>query len=141
MGGGMTKNNDSIRTPLSRARGLGSSKEGMHHWWMQRVSSIALVPLSLYWLCSLKNITDTDLGSFAAWLGKPVNGIAAVLFIIASFYHAMLGIQVIIEDYVHGEGAKIVSLTLNKLAFFTAGAVCLFAVLYINFAPVAQAGN
>ncbi|MEZ0261099.1 MAG: succinate dehydrogenase, hydrophobic membrane anchor protein [Alphaproteobacteria bacterium] len=137
----MKKNKDSIRTPLGRARGLGSSKEGTHHWWMQRVTSIALLPLSLYWLFQLKHITETDHGDFTAWLHQPVNGIAAVLFIIASFYHAMLGVQVIIEDYVHGEGAKIVTLLLNKLAFFTAGAVCIFAVLYINFAPVAQAGN
>lgn len=141
MGGGMTKNNDSIRTPLGRARGLGSSKEGTHHWWMQRVSSIALVPLSLYWLCSLKHITDTDQMAFTAWLGQPVNGIAAILFIIAAFYHAMLGLQVIIEDYVHGEGMKLASLLLNKLVFFALGAVCIFAVLYINFAPVGQVSN
>lgn len=141
MGGGMSKNDNSIRTPLGRARGLGSSKEGTHHWWMQRVTSIALVPLSLYWLCALKNITDTDQMTFTAWLGQPVNGIAAILFIIASFYHAMLGLQVIIEDYVHGEGLKLASLLLNKLAFFALGAVCIFAVLYINFAPAGQVSN
>lgn len=137
----MTKNIDSIRTPLGRARGLGSSREGTHHWWMQRVTSIALVPLSLYWLFQLKHITDTDQAGFTAWLGQPVNGIAAILFIIASFYHAMLGIQVIIEDYVHGEGVKLAALLLNKLAFFALGATCVFAVLYINFAPVGQIAN
>ena len=131
----------SIRTPLAHARGLGSARAGTHHWWMQRVTSIALVPLSIYWLCALKHITDTDQMAFTAWLGKPVNGIAAILFIIAAFYHAMLGLQVIIEDYVHGEGCKLASLLLNKLAFFALGAVCIFAVLYINFAPVGQMGN
>ena len=123
-----------IRTPLGRARGLGSAKEGTHHWWMQRVSSIALIPLSLYWLSCLGCMTTKDYSEFINWIGYPEVSIAAILFIIVSFYHAALGIQVIIEDYVESEGWKVTLFMLNNLTFFFLGIVCIFTIAYINFA-------
>jgi len=130
---------ETIRTPLGHARGLGSAKDGTHHWWMQRVTAVALVPLSLYWLSCLKCMTTPDYGVFIGWLGDPFVSIAALLFIFAAFYHAMLGVQVIIEDYIHAEGCKVACLLLNKLAFLFMGFACAFAIVYINFALYGRA--
>lgn len=123
-----------IRTPLARAKGLGSAKEGVHHWWAQRVSAVALVPLSLYWLWRIGDVVARDYSAFISFIGDPFVSIAAVLFIVAAFHHAMLGMQVIIEDYIAGKAIRVACLTLNKLAFWFMGFACVFAVVYINFA-------
>jgi succinate dehydrogenase / fumarate reductase membrane anchor subunit len=124
----------SIRTPLGHARGLGSARKGMHHWWMQRMTALALIPLSLYWLSCPRCITTPDYANFINWIGYPGVSIAAILFILASFYHAALGMRVILEDYIHGEGMKAILLLLNDLFFFFLGVTALFAIAYINFA-------
>lgn len=130
----MTDSNTSIRTPLGKARGLGSARDGVHHWWMQRVSALALMLVSLYFLTQLnKGLLSTDYVDFIVWSGRPVNSITLILFIIASFYHAMLGFQVVIEDYVHSEGVKVIAQLVNKFFFGTLGIISLYAVLYINF--------
>lgn len=128
------KKQHDIRTAIARARGLGSAKDGVEHWWMQRVSSVALLPLSLYWLAHIKDIADPDYNVFITFIGDPFVSIMAILFIVAAFYHAMLGMQVIIEDYVHGKGTKVACLMLNKLAFWGMGLACIFAIAFINFA-------
>ncbi len=128
-----THTQPTIRTPLGAARGLGSAKEGAHHWWMQRVSAIALVPLSLYWLSYLPHLTSSNYADFLGWIGAPATAIVAILFVIASFYHAALGIQVIIEDYIISEGLKIATLLLNKFTFFALAAACIFSIAYISF--------
>lgn len=129
----MTHNNDSIRTPLGRARGLGSAREGAHHWWMQRASSVALIPLCLFFLMQFDRIVTTDHAAFIAWAAEPCVAVGLLLFIVTAFYHAALGIQVIVEDYVHGEGAKIAVLLLNKIFFFFLGVAAVFAVIRISF--------
>jgi succinate dehydrogenase / fumarate reductase, membrane anchor subunit len=128
-----THTQPTIRTPLGAARGLGSAKEGAHHWWMQRVSAIALVPLSLYWLSYLPNMTTANYADFLGWIGSPGTAIVAILFVVASFYHAALGIQVIVEDYITSEGAKITTLLLNKFIFFALAAACIFSIASISF--------
>lgn len=128
----MTDSNTSIRTPLGRARGLGSAKEGVHHWWMQRVTAVALIPLTLFLLFHIDSIVSADYAAVTEWMSGIDIAIALMLFIVASFYHATLGIQVIIEDYVHGEGAKIALFLLNKIFFFFAGFAAVFAVIKIN---------
>lgn len=131
----MTEQNPtSIRTPLARARGLGSAHSGTHHWWMQRVTAIAMIPLALFFLSQLPQITAADYSEFLIWMKQPLTSIAMLLFIICGFYHGSLGLQVIIEDYVHSEGNKIALLLLNKLAFLFLGFACVYAVVYINFA-------
>lgn len=129
----MSDKKESIRSPLGHARGLGSAKDGTHHWWMQRVTAIALVPLSIYFLITLRGVMSVDRAALWRFIGHPLNAIPSLMFIVASFYHAMLGIQVIIEDYVHDEGCKIFCLMLNKLSFLCMGFACCFAILYISF--------
>ncbi len=103
----MSEAGRTFRTELARVRGLGAAKEGVHHWWMQRVSAIALVPLTLWFVIALVAHTGTDYAATRAWLGSPVIFGLMVLLIGATFYHAQLGLQVVIEDYVHSEGWKI----------------------------------
>jgi succinate dehydrogenase / fumarate reductase membrane anchor subunit len=127
---------ETIRTPLGRARGLGSAKDGTHHWIMMRVTSILLLPLSVYFLFQLRYFLPEPrlYTNLIVQLADPVTALALVLFILSGFYHACLGVQTIIEDYVHGEGMKIFLLFLNKIAFFVLGTAGIFAVAYITFA-------
>ncbi|HKT17277.1 MAG TPA: succinate dehydrogenase, hydrophobic membrane anchor protein [Stellaceae bacterium] len=122
-----------MRSPLGRALGLGSAKEGVAHWWAQRVTAVALIPLALWFVAALVALTGADRGTVAAWLREPFPAIVTVLLLIAGIYHMSLGIQVVIEDYVHGEAAKIAAIVLNKLAAFAIAAAGIFAVLRIAF--------
>lgn len=127
----------SIRTPLARARGLGAAKDGTHHWWMQRVTSVALVPLVLWFTISvivLVRAHDAAHGAVQAWLGHPVNAGLMIALLAAMFYHAKLGAQVIIEDYVHPESAKIAALLVTQFLLFLLGAIAIVAVLKIALA-------
>ena len=121
------------RTPLGNARGLGSAKSGAHHWWMQRLTAIALVPLTLWFVASLIQLTGADHQTATAWLSSPVQAVLMLLLIAATFHHMQLGLQVVIEDYVHSESAKIVVLVLAKLASMLLAAAAAFAVLKIAF--------
>lgn len=123
----------SLRTPLGRVRGLGSAKEGTEHWWAQRVTAIALVPLSLWFVISLLSVVHADYASVVAWIGHPFNSAILILLLIAVFYHAILGLQVVIEDYVHGEGLKIISLLAMKFILLLLGAIAIVAVIRIAF--------
>src|SRR5215469_15220862 len=122
-----------LRSPLGRALGLGSAKEGVAHWWAQRVTAVALVPLLLWFVVSLIALTGADQKAVVAWLHAPFPAIVTVLLLIAGFYHMSLGVQVVIEDYVHDEWIKISALVLNKLVAFALAATGIFAVLRIAF--------
>lgn len=126
----------SIRSPLGRARGLGSAKDGTHHWIMTRLTSVLLLPLGLFFLYQAQYFLPQpkDYTSLIVQIADPLTALALVLFILTGFYHAALGVQAIIEDYVHSEGAKISLLFLNKISFFTLGVTAVFAVIYITFA-------
>ena len=121
----------SLRSPLGRARGLGSAKEGVAHWWAQRVTALALIPLCLWFVGSLVALVGADHAAVTAWIGRPLTAILLMLLLAATLHHAQLGCQVVIEDYVHGEGIKL-ALILAVKAFaailFTAAA---FAVMRI----------
>ncbi len=122
-----------FRTPLARARGLGSAKSGTHHWWMQRLTAVALVPLSLWFVASLVTLVTADHATVIAWLHSPLVAILCCALIVAIFYHGQLGLQVVVEDYVHTESLKLVSIVFaGFLSLLMAGA-CLFAVLSIAF--------
>lgn len=122
----------SQRTPLGQVRGLGSAKDGTGHFWMQRLTAIALVPLSVWLAFAALGLVGAGHAEVVAWLQQPVPAILMLLLIATGFYHLKLGVQVIIEDYVHGEAFKLVSqivVTLGCVALGVAGA---FAVLKIS---------
>ena len=104
-----------LRSDLGRVRGLGSAKGGTSHWWAQRVTAVALVPLSAWFVFSIINLVGVDREGLKVWVNGPVSFVLMVLFLIALFYHMQLGLQVVIEDYVHNEKNKVISLILNKL--------------------------
>ncbi len=119
------------RTPLSRAKGLGSAKSGTVHWWMQRITAAALIPLS-FWLINFLGLSLTaPYQQTVDWLASPVNTVCIVAWIIAAFYHAALGLQVVIEDYVAAEGPKIISIWAVNLAFLFLAIAALLAVFRI----------
>ena len=124
----------SIRTPLGFVRGLGSAKDGTHHWWMQRVTSVILVPLVLWFVISLLSVSRADYEGFQHWLSSPVNAGLLVALLTAMFYHASLGMQVIYEDYVRPEGAKVIAVLVTQLVLFLLGAISIVAVLKIALA-------
>jgi succinate dehydrogenase / fumarate reductase, membrane anchor subunit len=124
---------DRLRSPLGRAIGLGSAKEGVEHWWAQRVSAVALIPLGLWFAASLVALAGADRAAVLAWLHAPVQAILAILLLIAVFYHAALGLQVVIEDYVHAEWLKVPSLVAMRLVAFGLAVAGIFAVLRIAF--------
>lgn len=121
----------SIKTPLGKVRGLGSAKNGTQHWWMQRVTAIAMIPLALWFVASVVALVGADRAAVVAWLHLPLAAILMSLFLGVGFYHLKLGLQVIIEDYVHGEGTKIVAILANSFACTALAAACVFAVLKI----------
>jgi len=122
-----------FRSDLGRVRGLGSAKEGVRHWWMQRLSAIALVPLTIWFVASLICHTGAGYDAVSAWLASPVIFGLMLLLVTATFYHAALGLQVIIEDYVHREGAKIAALLLMKSACAVLALAAVVSLLVIAF--------
>ena len=123
----------SFRTPLGRARGLGSAKDGTAHWWAQRVTAVVLVPLSLWFVVSVLSLIGAEHAAAKAWIGAPVNAVLLVVLIGAVFHHAQLGLQVVLEDYVHSEGLKIASILVMKGASLLLALAGIFAVLRISF--------
>jgi succinate dehydrogenase / fumarate reductase membrane anchor subunit len=122
-----------LRSQLARVRGLGASHEGVHHFWVQRISGIALVPLVLWFVFAATGIVGADLETFKTWVGTHYNPVLLILLIVTMFYHAFLGLQVIIEDYIHGEAAKLTTLILVKFAVYLIGACAVFAVIRLTF--------
>ncbi|MCZ6465752.1 MAG: succinate dehydrogenase, hydrophobic membrane anchor protein [Alphaproteobacteria bacterium] len=122
-----------MRSPLGRARGLGSTKNGVAHWWAERVTAVALVPLTLWFVVSVVALVGADYAAYKAWVGMPGNAVLLVLLIVTLFHHTQLGLTVIVEDYVHGEAAKVVSLMAIKFTVVLLGASCVLAVLRVSF--------
>lgn len=123
----------SMRTPMGRVRGLGSAKDGVHHWWVQRLTAIALVPLTLWFVVSVAGMAGMDHAAAIAWIGSPPVAVLLVLLVAAVFWHAQLGVQVVIEDYVHGEATKLVALIAVKFAAILLAVAAIFAVLRVAF--------
>ena len=126
LGGGM-----SLRSPLSRVLGSGSAKEGTEHWWMQRVTAIALLILGIWFLISFARIDQYSESELHAWVASPMNAIMLLLASITLAWHSMLGVQIVIEDYVHGPGLKVVSIILSKFAHVFLGLAAVVAILKI----------
>jgi len=122
------------RTQLGRVRGLGSAKSGTGHWWAQRLTAIALIPLVIWFVVSVIVLTGAPHAAVVAWLGNPLTATLMVLLIFATFHHAQLGLQVVIEDYVHGEGTRLALIVLVKFAAILLGTGSVIAALKLCFA-------
>lgn len=123
---------DMMRSPLGRARGLGSARAGSGHWWAQRLTALALVPLTLWFICAairLEGATRTDV---AVWLHGPLPIVLMLCLIVATFYHLQLGLQVVIEDYVQSDGLRVGSILLIKGAAFFLALACIISVLHLG---------
>ena len=125
--------NSDLRTPLARARGLGSARVGVHHWWAQRLTAIALIPLVVWFAISLVMMSGADYGAVRAWIGSPVVMVLLILTIAIGLHHGQLGLQVVIEDYVHGDGFKLALIVAVRFIVVLFGLAAIVAVLRIGF--------
>jgi len=120
-------------TPLNRVLGLGSAKGGVEHWWAQRVTAAALVLLGLWFAFAVAALDDFSYVSVVAWIEQPITSVLLILTALTVSYHSYLGVQVVIEDYVHDNAAKVILLTLSTFAHAAFAIVGLFAILKIAF--------
>ena len=120
-----------VQSPIARARGLGPAREGVNHWIRQRLTAISNIVLVLWFVFSAMALAGAGYEEVRAWLASPVPASLMILLVISTFYHARLGVQVVIEDYVHHEGAKIGSLAAVTLITFGLAVACIVAVLKI----------
>jgi succinate dehydrogenase / fumarate reductase membrane anchor subunit len=120
------------RSIAARVQAQASTRHGAHHWLLERLTSVALVPLTLWFIVSAVGLSGAGYEEVRAWLSGPFNTTAMLLFILTLFWHAQLGVQVIIEDYVHHETTKLVSLMLVNFAAIALGLACAVAVLKVS---------
>jgi succinate dehydrogenase / fumarate reductase membrane anchor subunit len=123
----------SIKTPLGRVLGHGSAKEGVGHWWIERLTAIALLPLTVWFVWSLLSLPSFEHAEVVAWLARPWTAVLLILFVLAVTWHSQLGVQVVIEDYVHGPAVKFASTVGSNFAHILVAAAGVFAVLKIAF--------
>ena len=118
-----------LRTPLSMVKGLGAAKEGVTHWWRQRLTAIALVPLTLWFCFVVAALPGADYESVRAWIGSPISAVLLIVSAAVALYHGFLGLQVIIEDYVPGHSTRIVLIVVSGFAAVLLAAGAIFAIL------------
>ncbi len=123
-------------TQLGRVRGLGTAKSGTDHWWKQRITAISNLGLVLWFVISLVRLPDLTYATIVAWLQQPIAAVPLVLMIVSVFYHFRLGSQVLIEDYVHHEGNKVLAVLLLNFFALALGFTAVFSVLKIAFGAV-----
>ncbi|HXR93035.1 MAG TPA: succinate dehydrogenase, hydrophobic membrane anchor protein [Steroidobacteraceae bacterium] len=122
----------SLRSPLGRVLGLGSAKEGVHHWWVQRLTSVALVPLAVWFTVSLLSLPSLEHTTVIAWMAQSWTSLLLILFVLIGTWHSQLGLRVVVEDYVHG-GAKTVVLVIVTFAHTLIAVAGVFAILKVAF--------
>jgi succinate dehydrogenase / fumarate reductase membrane anchor subunit len=121
----------SLRSPLGRVLGFGAAKEGVGHWWVQRVTAVALIPLTSWFVIALLGKPLHSYEAMRGWLGQPWVAVLTTLLIITLAWHSKLGVEVVIEDYVHGKGSKTSLLLLSTFVHFAAAVAGVFAVLIL----------
>lgn len=122
-----------METPLGRVRGLGSAKTGAHHWWIERLTSVSTLILFVWFAVSLVRLPTLDHAAVVEWLALPLNAVAMLLLIVSTFWHLKLGLQVVVEDYAHEEGNKVLLVVLINFATIVGAALAIFSVLKIAF--------
>jgi succinate dehydrogenase / fumarate reductase membrane anchor subunit len=127
----VSSSRSSLQTALGRVRGLGSAKDGTGHWWAQRLSALLLVPLSLWFMVCALPMMAADYSDARVWLAQPLNGLLLLALILTVIYHALLGVQVVIEDYIHTRWLEVALLVSIKLIAFTAALASALAVVRI----------
>ena len=123
---------DIMRSPLGRARGLGSARAGATHWWMQRVTSLALLPLTLWFLCAMVRMIGATRDDVVSWMAGPLPIVLMIALVIATFHHMALGLQVVIEDYVHHDWLRIGSVLVAKGLSVLLALACIVSVLRLG---------
>jgi succinate dehydrogenase / fumarate reductase, membrane anchor subunit len=123
----------SLRSPLGRVLGLGAAKEGAAHWWAQRVTSVALLILGLWFVGALVALGDFSHGNVLAWISRPVHAVLLCLLVGTTVYHSLLGVQVVVEDYVTSHATKIITMLLLNFLHVALAALGIFAILRIAF--------
>jgi succinate dehydrogenase / fumarate reductase, membrane anchor subunit len=123
----------SLQSPLGKVRGLGAAGNGVHHWWVQRLTALALLPLAAWLLVSLVTLPSLDFVTLVAWIAGTWTASLLTLFVLIASWHSRLGIQVILEDYVHDQGLKTVTLVLSGFVHVLLAALGVFAILRIAF--------
>jgi succinate dehydrogenase / fumarate reductase membrane anchor subunit len=121
-----------LRTPLARARGLGSAKDGTHHFWTQRLTGLALVPLFAWFVTGMVAQVGASHAEFTDWLARPFNTVMMLITVVVIAWHSMLGLQVVVEDYVHAAWAKLTLLISFTFAHVALAAAAAYAVLRIG---------
>jgi succinate dehydrogenase / fumarate reductase membrane anchor subunit len=125
-------NRRSLRSPLARALGLGAAKSGVQHWWAERITAVALVPLCLWFVASIIAHSGSDYAVFIAWIRTPLATSCMILLLIALFHHSALGLQVVIEDYVHSD-VRFVAIVGIRLGSYGLAVIGIIATLHIAF--------
>lgn len=123
---------DMMRSPLGRARGLGSAKAGAAHWWAERITALALVPLSLWFLCAVVRLLGASRQDVVSWMAGPLPIVLMIALVIATFHHLQLGLQVVIEDYVDNDAVRIGGILLVKGLSVLLAIACIVSVLRIG---------
>ncbi len=122
----------SLRDPLARARGLGSGKDGVAHWWLQRLSAVLLLPLSIWFFWAAAPLLRADYADARTYFAQPLAAFLLIAFLLAAIYHAVLGLQVVIEDYVHGRALEVGLQIVVKLAAFMAALAVVYSLIRIT---------
>jgi len=121
----------SLRSPLAKVLGHGSAKEGVHHWWVQRLTSVALVPLTVWFVVSLLSLPSYDHTTVVAWMRQLWTAVFLILLVLTAARHSQLGVRVVVEDYVHGSGMKTLALALVTFFHVVVAAAGVLAVLKV----------
>jgi len=130
------------RAPLKNALGLGSSKSGVHHWWIQRLTAVGLIPLTLWFAYAVVSgcLDVSSYESARAFIAQPIHSVLLILLTFTMLHHSQLGIQVIVEDYVHG-GLKTVTLIASKFAHIVAGVAAIYSIIVISLSNIPGAAS
>jgi len=127
----------SLRSPLGAVSGLGSAKSGVHHWWLQRLTSIALVPLTIWFTVSMLSLPSLDHVTVVSWMAQSWTALLLIVLVLVATYHSQLGVRVVVEDYVHNNGMKTLTLVILTFVHTLVAVAGVFAILKVAFGGAA----